>query len=263
MSVVHLTGAEAESHLPFAAIQRLASWWATVESRLPLPQRAALRVAIGLESGPPPDRFLVGLALHSLLSAAARDNPMLVIVDDLQWLDQESSDALAFAARRLRFEGVGLVVGQRSDSPVATFDGFPRLDVQGLPHADAVNLLRRVVTRPLEVRISDQIVTATGGNPLAIIDLAQELSTHQLVGLTLLPEPLPIGSHLEAHYLRRVRSLPTDVQTWLVLAATEPAGDPGYVAAAAAVLGIDVNAADVAEAGTWCGSGCGSSFVTR
>ena len=114
--------------------------------------------------------------------------------------------------------------------------------------ANALTLLHRVVTRPLAARISDQIVTATDGNPLAIIDLAQELSTHQLVGLTLLPEPMPVGSHLQAHDLRQQQSLPENVQTWLLLAAAEPSGDPAYVAAAAAVLGIDVDAGDLAEA---------------
>ena len=100
----------------------------------------------------------------------------------------------------------------------------------------------------MEARISDQIVTATNGNPLAIIDLTQELSTHQLVGLTLLPEPMPVGSHLQAHYLRQQRALPADVQTWLLLAAAEPSGDPAYVAVGTAVLGIDVAAGDLAEA---------------
>jgi len=114
--------------------------------------------------------------------------------------------------------------------------------------ANALTLLHRVVTRPLAARISDQIVTATDGNPLAIIDLAQELSTHQLAGLTLLPEPMPVGSHLQAHDLRQQQSLPENVQTWLLLAAAEPSGDPAYVAAAAAVLGIDVDAGDLAEA---------------
>ena len=186
--------------------------------------------------------------MHSLLAEIAQAGPTLLLIDDAHWLDQESIDALAFAARRLGDEGVGLVVGYRKDHPVMAFAGFPALDVDGLAATESMDLLRRVVTRRLEPRISDQIITATGGNPLAIIDLAQELSTHQLVGLTLLPEPLPIGSHLQSHYLRQTQAFPADVQTWLLLAAAEPTGDPAQVAAAAAVLGIDVHAADLAEA---------------
>ncbi|MGS0687365.1 helix-turn-helix transcriptional regulator [Nakamurella sp. GG22] len=254
LTVVRLVGVETEAQLPFAAVQRLVSLCPVGDDLLPPPPREALRVAIGLQAlpsptGQPPDRFLVGLAVQSLLAAAAQDAPILVIVDDLQWLDQESTDALAFAARRLRTERVGLVLGRRTDQPVPAFDGFTELVVHGLQREDALTLLRTVVTRRLDARIADQIVTATAGNPLAIIDLAQELSTHQLVGLTLVPEPLPVGSHLEAHYLRRTRELPDDVQNWLLLAAAEPTGDPAAVAGAAAVLGIGSTAADVAEAG--------------
>lgn len=248
LATIRLGGAEAESNLPFAAIQRLAHSAGSIQDSLPIPQREALRVAIGIAAGPPPDRFLIGLAVRTLLEDLARDRPFLLLVDDAQWLDQESIDALAFAARRLDHERVGMVIGHRRDPSVNAFDGFPVLEIEGLAAADALSLLRRVVTRRLDRRISDQIVTATGGNPLAIIDLAQELSTHQLVGLTLLPEPLPVGSHLEAHYLRQATAFPADVQTWLLLAAAEPTGDPAYVASAAAVLGIDVHAADLAEA---------------
>lgn len=248
LTTIRLTGAEAEHHLPYAAAQRLTALSAATDSELPAPQRDALRVAIGVAAGPPPDRFLVGLALHSLLLQSARRSPLLVVIDDLPWLDQESIDALAFAARRLQGDRVGLVLGRRSEQEVPAFNGFPVLQVNGLDPAGAKTLLRQVVTRRLDPRISDQIITATAGNPLAIVDLAQELSTHQLVGLTLLPEPLPIGSHLEAHYLRQLRALPPDVQTWLLLAAAEPSGDTAYVATAAAVLGIDVYAGDLAEA---------------
>jgi DNA-binding CsgD family transcriptional regulator len=246
--VVRLNGTETEANLPFAAVQRLVALTGTDDAGLPAPQRDALRVAIGVAAGAAPDRFLVGLAVHSLLVQTAARHPLLVAIDDLQWLDQESIDALAFAARRLQSDGVAMIVGRRSELEVPAFAGFPELRVAGLDPAGALALLRRVVIRRLDPRISDQIVTATAGNPLAIIDLAQELSTHQLVGLTLLPEPLPIGSHLEAHYLRQLQALPTDVQTWLLLAAAEPSGDTAYVATAAAVLGIDVYAGDLAEA---------------
>ena len=249
VSIARLVGAEAEADLPFAAIQRLTSPYLSAEISIPGPQRGALAIAIGLEAGPPPDRLLVGLSVLSLLSEMARIRPLLVLVDDAHWLDQESIDALALVARRLRDEAVGMIICRRTEQSVPAFDGFPDLSVGGLRQPDALTLLGRIVKRPLQQRISSQIITATAGNPLALIDLAQELSTHQLVSLTLLPEPLPIGSHLEAHYLQQTQALGTDVQTWLLLAAAEPMGDPAYVAGAAAVLGIDVNAADLAEAG--------------
>src|SRR5664280_674891 len=248
LTTERIIGAEAEADLAFAGIQRLIVRHKVFGDEWPAPQHHALLVTLGVEFGPPPARFLVGLGMHALLGAVARSGPILILVDDLQWLDQESIDVLAFVARRLDSGGIGMITAQRSDSAVTAFDPLPSLRVAGLAPSDALTLLRRVVTRPLEARISDQIVTATNGNPLAIIDLARELSTHQLVGLTLLPEPMPGGSHLQAHYLRHVEAMPADVQTWLLLAAAEPSGDLAYVAAGSAVLGIDVDAGDLAEA---------------
>ena len=248
LTTERIIGAEAEADLAFAGIQRLIVRHKVFVDKLPAPQHHALLVTLGVEFGPPPARFLVGLGMHALLGAVARSGPILILVDDLQWLDQESIDVLAFVARRLDSGGIGMITAQRSDSAVTAFDPLPSLRVAGLAPSDALTLLRRVVTRPLEARISDQIFTATNGNPLAIIDLARELSTHQLVGLTLLPEPMPVGSHLQAHYLRQLEAMPADVQTWLLLAAAEPSGDLAYVAAGSAVLGIDVDAGDLAEA---------------
>ena len=248
LTMERLVGAEAEARLAFAGVQRLVLRHKAFVDGLPAPQRHALGVTIGVDTGPPPDRFLVGVGMHSLLSAVSASRPLLILVDDVQWLDQESIDVLAFVARRLDHDGIGMILAQRSDNAVHAFDQLDTLHISGLARSAALTLLRRVVTRPLELRISDQIITATDGNPLAIIDLAQELSTHQLVGLTLLPEPMPVGSHLQAHYLRQLQALPRDTQTWLLLAAAEPSGDPAYVAAAVAVLGIDVDAGDLAEA---------------
>ena len=260
IDLIQVTGSDSETNLSYAAVQQLTASREAIRAALPEPQRDALNVAIGLAAGPPPDRFLIGLAVHKVLAESARAGGLLVIVDDLQWLDRESIDALAFAARRFTDEAVGLVVAQRTENAVASFDASPRLDLQGLPSAAAKQLLGQVVTRRLEPRISDRIVTATGGNPLAIIDLAQELSTHQLVGLTLLPEPLPIGSHLESHYQRLTAALPQDVQTWLLVAAAEPAGDPAYINSAATVLGIAVEAADLAETADLVSSGTQIAF---
>jgi hypothetical protein len=137
-SVARLVGAEAEADLPFAAIQRLTTPHLSAEITIPGPQRDALAVAIGLSSGPPPDRLLVGLSVLSLLAEIARAAPILVLVDDAHWLDQESIDALALVARRLQHEGVGLILCRRTEQPIPAFEGFPDLQISGLPKPEAL-----------------------------------------------------------------------------------------------------------------------------
>jgi len=156
LTTERIIGAEAEADLAFAGAARLIVRHKVLVDELPAPQRRALLVTLGVEFGPPPDRFLVGLGMHALLGAVARSGPILILVDDLQWLDQESIDVLAFVARRLDSGGIGMITAQRSDSAVTAFDPLPNLHLAGLARGDALTLLRRVVTRPLEARISDQ-----------------------------------------------------------------------------------------------------------
>jgi len=247
LQVLRLSGVESESELPFAGLQRLLLPFLSSGDGLPATQREALSVACGLSDGPPADRFLVALATLSLLAEVAADAPLLCLIDDFQWIDQETGNALAFVARRLFAERIGVVFAVRTGGDLA-LDGLPVLDLGGLAARDALDLLQAVVAGPLDARIADHIVAATGGNPLALTDLATELSAAQLAGSALLPEPLPVGSHLESHYLRRVHALPGPTQSWLLLAAAEPAGDIGYVADAATAMGIDADAPGPAEA---------------
>jgi len=247
LQVVRLRGVESERDLPFAGLHWLLLPFLQRDGSLPPSQREALLVACGLSDGPPADRYLVSLATLSLLAEEAADAPLLCLVDDFQWIDLETGNALAFVARRLFAERVGIIFTVRPGDDSA-LDGLPVRDVPGLARRDALDLLHAVVSGPLDGRVANQIVTATGGNPLALTDLAVELSAAQLVGGSLLPEPLPVGSHLESHYLRRVRALPRPTQAWLLLAAAEPTGDIGYIVDAAAVLGIDAGAAGPAEA---------------
>ncbi|MCO8271996.1 AAA family ATPase [Actinoplanes sp. TRM 88003] len=237
-----LSGIESEATFPFAALHRLLIPLLPQRDQLPAGQRVALEVACGLADGAPPDLYLVSLAALTLLAGA----PRTCVVDDVQWLDQESLRSLAFVARRLHAEGVVLLFGLRgADHPELT--GIPALDLTGLGREAGVALLGEVVGGPLDRLVAGSIVAATGGNPLALTDLGRELSTGELTGGIPLPDPMPIGSRLEAMYLARINGLPAATRIWLLLAAADPGGDPARLAAAAAALGISPDDAAPAE----------------
>jgi DNA-binding CsgD family transcriptional regulator len=243
LRVVRVAGVESEMELAFAALQQLCAPMLGKLASLPDPQRAALGVAFGLSAGAAPDRFLVGLAVLSLVSEAAEQQPLLCVVDDAQWLDRASAQALAFVARRLLAEPVALVFATRE--PGEEFRGLPELLVEGLGDSAARELLGSVVGGPLDERIRDRIVAETRGNPLALLELPRG-------GPWVPGVPGVSGSRgrIEESFRRRVEVLPAATRLLMVVAAAEPAGDPALVWRAAERLGIGAGAvAPAADAG--------------
>jgi DNA-binding CsgD family transcriptional regulator len=237
--VAQVTGVEAEMELPFAGIHQLCAPLLDHLAALPQPQRDALNVALGLASGEVPDRFLVGLAVLGLLSAAAEERPLLCLVEDSQWLDEASGLILGFIARRLLAESVAMVVTVREPNARHDFDGLSELQLRGLGEEDAHTLLMRAVPGRLDDRVRDRIIAETRGNPLALLDLPRSMSTAELAGGFELLATTDLPRHLEEHYLRQAGELPEATQRLLLLAAAEPMGDATLVWRAAHELGID------------------------
>ena len=246
--VVRVTGIQSEMELAFAGLYQLCAPLLDRLEALPRPRREALRVAFGLSDGPPPDRFLVGLAVRSLLSEVATERPLLCIVDDYQWLDRCSTQTLGFVARRLRPDPVGLVFGTRAEHE--DLAGLPELLVSGLRDDDARELLDSALNAPLDERVRDQIVAETRGNPLALLELPRGLTPAQLAGGFGLPGAASLSGVIESSFLRQLDGLPTETRKLLQLAAADPSGDSSLVLRAAARLGIPLHATtSAAEAG--------------
>jgi DNA-binding CsgD family transcriptional regulator len=243
-----IAGVEAEMELPFAGLHQLCARMLDRLDGLPEPQRDALRVALGLSSGAAPDRFLVGLAVLSLLSAVAEERPLLCLVDDAQWLDAASGEVLGFVGRRLVAESVAIVFAVRQPGHRRDFDGLPELQLGGLDEQDARTLLTSAVPGRLDDGVRNRIVAEIRGNPLALLELPRSMSAAELAGGFELPAAGDLPSHIENHYLRRVDALPDATQRLLLLAAAEPVGDPTLLWRAAQKLRIATSALAPAEA---------------
>ena len=248
--VARAEGVESEMELPFAALHQLCGRMLDRLDRLPGPQRDALGVAFGLRSGSAPDRFLVGLAVLSLLSEVATGRPLLCLVDDAQWLDQASAQVLAFVGRRLDAESVAMLVGTRDPATRGDLAGLPALVVEGLPDADARALLASVIPGRLDERVRDRIIAESGGNPLALLELPHGVTAAELAGGFGVAGSLPLAGRIEDSFRRRIAPLPELTRLLLLLAAAEPTGDPVLLWRAAGQLGIGAEAAGpAAEAG--------------
>jgi DNA-binding CsgD family transcriptional regulator len=248
MRVLRAGGIEAETELAFAALHQLVRPVLDRVGRLPDPQAAALAGALGLSRASVEDRFLIGVAVLGLLAEAAEEMPLVCVVDDAQWLDRPSADALTFAARRLEAESVVLLFAAR-DGELRRFDAAGlaelRLGMLGVEAAGA--LLAERVASTLSPEVRDLLVESAGGNPLALIELSGLLNAEQLAGRAPLPDPLPESAEIERVYLERARRLPPAAQRLLLLVAADDTGSLATVSRAAASVGIEPEALEAAE----------------
>jgi DNA-binding CsgD family transcriptional regulator len=233
------TGVEAERELAFAALHQVCAPMMDRLARLPGPQQEALHIAFGSGPGSPPDRFIVGLAVLGLFAEVARERPLLCLVDDAQWLDQASAQMLAFAARRLLAESVAIIFAVR-EADTLELAGLAELLVNGLPDADAHELLASAHPGPVDHRVLDRIVAEARGNPLALLELPRGFVPMELAGgfglsATAFPD------RIEESFRRQITALPTTTRQVLLVAAAEPVGDPVLVWRAVDRLGVGVD----------------------
>jgi len=238
--VRHAVGVESEMELAFAALHQLCAPMLGRLERVPEPQREALAIALGLSTGAAPDRFLLGLAVLGLLSEAAADQPLLCIVDDAQWVDQASAQTLAFVARRVSAESVGILFATRH--PSEELERLPTLTLGGLDSDAARELLLSAMSTPLDERVRERIVAETRGNPLALLELPRGLTTMQLAGGFGLTESHVLTGRIEESFVRRLAALSDDTRRLLLVAAAEPVGDPLLLLRASERLGISISA---------------------
>jgi DNA-binding NarL/FixJ family response regulator len=251
LRVSSITGVESEISMEFGGLHQLLLPFLPLLDDLPPPQRGALRVAFGQQTGPPPEQFLVGLAALTLFSRAAQDQPLLCAIDDAHWLDPESAQALGFVARRLYADRVGIIATSDELVPSPSAVGLPTVTLSGLPDAEARDLLATVSGGALNAQAVDRILADTRNNPLALVELGTEYTADQLSARAALPEPLPLGQRLREHFLRQVRGLAPDSQEFTLLAAADLGGACGGLWRAAVRAGIDpeMAAADTGWAG--------------
>ena len=239
MQIARAAGVEPEMDIPYSGLHQLLLPFLNGLKRIPGPHRDALQSAFGLQQGSPANRFFIGMAALALLSDAALKSPVLCMVDDAHRIDPASLDALGFAARRMVADRVAMILAVREqDPPIAALQDLPLLELDGLSEGAALQLLKARVGGELDGVVARRIVAETRGNPLALTELARELSPEQLAGSEPIPEPMPLGARLEDLYMTRIRALPGHLQTLLLLAAADPSGDPALISRAADELGI-------------------------
>jgi DNA-binding CsgD family transcriptional regulator len=246
MQVTRAAGVESEMELGFAGLHQLLMPFRGGLGDLPAPQRDALGSVFGLAARTVPDRFLVGLATLTLITEAAVEQPVLCVIDDAQWLDRASVSVLGFVARRLLADRVGMLFAIRDGEPhAAGLEGLLEWRLGGLSDGAAHELLGASVGQALDQRVAGRIVAEAAGNPLAVLEFAGELASEELSGAASLAWPLRPGGRPEQLFLSRVRALPPDARTLLLVAAAETSGDAPLTWRVAEYLGISPEAAMV------------------
>ena len=247
MQVLHADGVQAESDLAFAGLHELLRPVLGCLGELPAIQSQALAGALGLAPSSQADRLLISAAVLGLLAAAAESRPTLCVVDDAQWLDRPSAEALVFTARRLRAEHLAILFGAR-EGKTTHFEatGISDLTLRGLDQESAVTVLSSRAQRGMS-SVRDRLLSEAAGNPLALLELPESLSEEQLAGLVPLPDAIPLTPRLEGVFHQRIGRLPTEAQTALLIAAADNTGDAPVVLRACAALGLSTGALDLAE----------------
>lgn len=248
MHVLPARGVESESDLPFAGIHQLIRPALHLIDQLPAPQAGALQGALGLANGSANHRFLISAGCLSLLSELARQKPVLCLVDNAQWLDAPSADALLFVARRLEAESIAMLFATR-ESKATRFDArdLEGLELRGLDFESAASLLARLCDEEIDPAVRDVLIEQSGGNPLALVELPSSLSPSQLSGEEALPGTLPLTREVERLFLERVRRLPDPTQRLLLIVAADDTEQLGTVMRAAEAIGIREEALEPAE----------------
>ena len=245
--IARAAGVESQMELAFAGLHQLCAPMMDHADSLPGTQRQALAVAFGVSAGSTPDRFMVGLAVLSLLAEVAEDGPLVCVVDDAQWLDRVSAQTLAFVARRLLAERVALVFAVRAQTLGPGEDplvGLRELVIGGLRDDDARALLDSAVPGRVDERVRERIVAEARGNPLALLELPRGLTVGELAGGFGRPDARPLASRIEQSFQRRIASLPDATRRLLLVAAAEPVGDVSLLRRAAELLADGADAAE-------------------
>ncbi|MHA3703911.1 AAA family ATPase, partial [Jatrophihabitans sp. YIM 134969] len=246
LHVLRVSGIEAERELAFAAVHHLLGEDTDAIDRLPGPQRTAVRTALGLDDGAVTEVFNVALGVVRLVRERAADRPVLVVVDDEQWLDRTSSRAFAFLARRVAGTPVAVVFASRAPSP--DLRGVPELVVGGLAPPAAGTVFDAALTGRIDPVVRQQVLHEARGNPLALLELPRGVTPSDLAGGYGLAAVSPLSHRIEATYRRRLERLPEPARRWLTLAAADPVGAPDTLWAAASCSGLGPRAARCAEA---------------
>ena len=238
LRVLRVSGIESEMELAYAGLHQLCGSLLEGIHSLPAPQAAALGTAFGLRPGRPPDRLLMGLSVLTLLSEAARHQPVLCLVDDAQWLDQASIQTLTFVARRLHAESVVLIFAARASAADQSLARLPELLIEGLGRTDAAALLESASSGPLDERVRDRILAETRGNPLALMELPRWFTTTELAFGVEPGRSRTLTSRMEEGFRRQLATLPEQTQRLLLIASADPLGDAGLLWRAAALCEI-------------------------